>query len=140
MFFSDPDGGDDIIITAHDSNRPRRKDMKDMKKMVNDRISKNLKHYLAFEWKDRKGRVMSRVQKARIVINESDCNTQTNAMDCGVFTCMFAFAVCHQMDVKRFDQKHAPAFRKHIFTSIMAKKLQDIIEYPTVDKHLTVTL
>jgi len=123
------------LIKVHDSiySKRTRADYKQLRQLVDKRKAVQLKNYLFFEWKDKKGKTMTKPQRKTYQIVESDAAQQHNACDCGVFTCMYAYAVCHQLEVTKFTQKNAPSFRKHMFASIMAGKLVNIIKYPTVN-------
>ncbi len=48
---------------------------------------------------------------------------QTNANDCGVFTCMFADLVLDDIDVKNLDQHMMEEFRRKICYAILRRKI-----------------
>ena len=55
---------------------------------------------------------------------------QSNAVDCGVFVCAFAYCLCNHLPLSTFKQDDMPFFRNHILCSILNEKLIDLMEYP----------
>jgi Ulp1 family protease len=104
-----------------------------MKDLVVRRKASNIKKYLQAEFKDKKGRPMKKPMVDSYKFSYPTAPYQSNDCDCGVFALMYAFAACHQMEYTSFKKIHAKPFRKHIFASVMAGKVLDILRYPTIN-------
>ena len=128
----DSDGAEHNTIEILDPIYPRRKEGREMQQLVVRRKSLNIKKYLQAEFKDKKGRSMTKDMVNSYKFSYPTVPYQSNECDCGVFSLMYAFAACHQMQYTSFKKIHAKPFRKHILASVMAGKVLDIIRYPDI--------
>lgn len=48
---------------------------------------------------------------------------QTNSCDCGVFCCMYAFALAFGIDCKEISQKHMEFYRQKMIVEILNKTI-----------------
>ena len=128
----DSDGVEHNTIEVLDPIYPRRKEGRDMQRLVSRRKSENIKKYLRAEFKDKKGRAMTKDMVNSYKFSFPEVPHQSNECDCGVFSLMYAFAACHEMQYTSFKKIHAKPFRKHILASVMAGEVLDIIRYPLI--------
>jgi sentrin-specific protease 1 len=77
-----------------------------------------LMKYVKDEWKAKKGGELPDADEWKLVTCENNVPTQTNGVDCGVFTCMFADFLSMNRPLS-FGQAHISQCRDRIALSIM---------------------
>lgn len=84
-----------------------------------DKFLKSILNWLSDESKIKKGVDIERSEWELVYCTQENTPQQTNGVDCGVFTIMFADFITDDLDINRISQNHMPHFRNKICSDIL---------------------